>query len=56
MPGSQDWLPDIAAKTNKSMGTKSYHDLVTSKNLLVRKVFHHPPPQLHAEFREVLQP
>jgi hypothetical protein len=49
----QDLLPDIAAQTNQSMGTKSYDDLLASKNMLVRKVFRHPPPKLQADFREV---
>jgi hypothetical protein len=52
----QDLLPDIAAQTNQSMGTKSYDDLLASKNMLVRKVFHKPPPKLQADFREVFQP
>ena len=47
------WLPDIATKANKTMNSKSYHDLVKSKNMLVRRVFDHPPPQLRADFHEV---
>ena len=49
----QVWLPEIASKANKHIGTKSYHDLVQSKNNLVRKVFHRPPPKMSADFHEV---
>ena len=49
----------IASKSNKTLGSKSYDDLLQSKTrdpnrgFLVRKLFRQPPPKLNNQFQEV---
>jgi hypothetical protein len=43
----------VASESMKTLGSKTYDDLLHSKSPLVRKMFRPPPPKEFAHFQEV---